>query len=126
MEQRAPRERRQDLPVFPLPVNECHVLNSSPYVMSLHDFTAMFEGDEARTWILRSLKRTLREVSDANASPFAMLVGGSFIRHSVSDPKDLDGIIFYTASEDPLVAQRLLRIREAARDNGLDLRFIPD
>lgn len=113
------------LPVFPAPVAHCNALNASPYVVTLPEFTHCFGTDPVRCRIIESLKGVFARVRRLGVVPFAVMVGGSFIRFDSYGPKDLDGVIFYRCDRGPDVAAELLGLRSECLKLGLDVRFVP-
>jgi hypothetical protein len=114
------------VPPFPDDIAKCHAFNASPYLLSLPRFAAGFANGPRRRQLFDALVGALATASDEGAEIVAVLVGGSYLVPQATMPKDLDAIVFYTATPGRSdVAARLRGLWERTKSQSLDLRFIP-
>lgn len=113
------------LPIFPQEIAKSHALNSSPYLLDIEVFDEMFTFSEPRKTLIKQLRSVLIQSIDCHIRPFALLVGGSFLKRDVGRPKDFDCICFYECPDLVANTAGLIKLRDAALKLGVDIRFVP-
>ncbi len=101
--------------------------NASPYLIDNGDFTALFSGSERRADLIAALRERINSMQP-HFIVHAIMIGGSMLDLSEASPHDLDAVVFYalnTAEASADTARYLAGLMHAAKEDDLDLRFVP-
>lgn len=108
-------------------VPESSPSRGSPYLVDSQTFYEAFANDSGRRQLLENLYK-LRQDLEKLCEVHALLVGGSFVRTTVTLPRDCDVVIFYALRSNTDVStsvEDMCRVAGQARTVGIDLRLVP-
>lgn len=117
--------RAGGFPAFAADIHQSNNMNSSPYVTDLDGFIRDFSQDDTRKRMMGDFLSILNECQGCGIKILSIMIGGSFIRHAASVPKDLDGVLFYAVQDERADIPAFAGIIANAKSHGMDLRAIP-
>lgn len=119
------RASQRGFPIFLDGEVGSNAVNSTPYAIDDASFRACFARWPGRNRLIARMD-AVRAMADNLAAIPLMLVGGSFLDPTRTEPRDVDVLMFYeTAGMREDAAQQLVELRRVARAQGVDVRFIP-
>lgn len=115
------------VPQFPDDVARCFPGNASPYLVGMDALGHALAGAPGKAELYARLRRRLHELSE-RFRVHAVLLGGSLLDPAATQPRDLDAVVFYSPADTLAPADVVPTLSAAMRDarqQGLDLRFVP-
>jgi hypothetical protein len=117
---------KQGLPIFNGNDRNSSPLNAAPYLTGCAHFLNQCGNWPGRSDLVCSLKICLEEAKSAQLVVDALLVGGSFLDMTNSNPADVDCVWLYRSlagqGDDVCLLQSL---QTRFKKRGVDMRFIP-
>lgn len=112
---------------FPYGVEASNPINSTPFFADVRAFHSFSHVSERRKKLVSSLTKFLVELQLNGLKPLTFMVGGSFLDFSVSNPRDLDCVIFYQQCESSVIGNTewISNTRRIAKVEDLDVRLVP-